>query len=277
MKFYPENCVNRYFIEHMLGKKGNYGYFWCKTDADVHTHVDFYELFFTCDDFCHWHEGQEERAGKGVMYFFAPGEKHGLGRATKEGVCFNFFARVDFFERFFEENAFLRNVITKGTYRSCKLTDVEYEYLYKLASMLMHQNNEYQRVSLFLYNAISLLILHNEMEQSAVENNFVFDLVEKMNNFTFLTEKVQEIYSLYPIARCTLIKDFKRYTGMTIAQYQKKQKLCYAVQLLLNSKYQITEIAEKVGYDSLSHFLRVFKEEYGQTPKEYKKRRIQET
>lgn len=271
MNFHPKNCIKRTFAEHMLGKLDNYGYFWCKTDADVHAHEDFYELFFTCGDFYHWHEGKQEQIGKNVMYFFKPGARHGLCRATQEGVCFNFFAKAEFFERFFEENAFLRNVLKKDTYRSCVLTDVEYEYIYKLASMLMHQRNEYQKVTLFLYNAISMLILHNEQEQSGGENNFVLDLVEKMNNFTFLTVKVQEIYGLYPIARCALIKDFKEYTGMTIAQYQKKQRLVYAAQLLLNSEYQITEIAEKVGFDSFSHFLRIFKEEYGLTPREYKK------
>lgn len=79
--------------------------------------------------------------------------------------------------------------------------------------------------------------------------------------------------SAYPIARCTLIKEFKEYTGMTIVQYQRKQKMTYAAQLLIDSDYQITEIADILEFDSFSHFLRVFKEQYGETPKEYRKQR----
>ena len=80
-------------------------------------------------------------------------------------------------------------------------------------------------------------------------------------------------YGQYPVAKCKLIKEFKEYTGMTIIQYQQKQKLAYAAQLLANADYQITRIAEIVGFDSLSHFLRIFKEEYTMTPKEYRKSR----
>ena len=84
---------------------------------------------------------------------------------------------------------------------------------------------------------------------------------------------MQDIYGHYPVAKCKLIKEFKQYTGMTIVQYQKKQKLAYAAQLLANADYQITQIAEIVGFDSFSHFLRIFKEEYNMTPKEYRKLR----
>ena len=40
---------------------------------------------------------------------------------------------------------------------------------------------------------------------------------------------------------------------------------------VFNSDYQITQIAEILGFESLSHFLRIFKEEYRMTPKEYRK------
>ena len=114
-------------------------------------------------------------------------------------------------------------------------------------------------------------MMRNETGPDEMKNDYVVDLVTKLNNYTYLTTKIQEIYGQYPVAKCKLIKEFKEYTGMTIVQYQKKQKLAYAAQLLANSDYQITQIAEILGFDSLSHFLRIFKEEYRMTPKEYRK------
>ena len=276
MRFDPAHCVKNRFEYHVLRPGKNYDYVWCRADVDVHTHEDFYELFILAGgDSYHYHDGQEQLLKKNTMFFFMPGESHGLRKATPQSVHFSFFAKAAFFERFFEENAFLKNVFGKKTFCACELSDVEYEYIYKLANLLMYQDSEYQKVSLFLYNAISLLMLHNEARQAGGKKDYVVDLVEKLNNYTYLTAKIRDIYGQYPVARCTLIKEFKEYTGMTIVQYQKKQKLTYATQLLVNSDYQITEIAEILEFDSFSHFLRIFKEQYGMTPKEYRKSRLQ--
>ena len=272
MRFNPERCVNNHFEDHVLRRGYDYDYVWCGADVDVHTHEDFYELFILAgDDSYHYYDGQEQRIGTDTIFFFKPGESHGICRATPQSVHFSFFAKDSFFQRFFEENAFLRNAFGGKTCLSCKLSDVEYAYIHKLANLLIRQDDEYQKVSLFLYNVISLLMLHNESGHSEGKNDHVVDLVTKLNNYTYLTTRIQDIYSQYPVAKCKLIKEFKEYTGMTIVQYQKMQKLAYAAQLLANSDYQITQIAEILGFDSLSHFLRIFKEEYGMTPKEYRR------
>jgi len=272
MRFNPERCDKNHFEDHVLHRENDYDYVWCAADVDVHSHEDFYELFILAGgDFYHYHNGEERRIGRNTVYFFKPGEKHGICRATPQSVHFSFFAKASFFQRFFEENAFLRNAFGRKGYLTCRLTDVEYAYIYKLANLLIHQSDEYQKVSLFLYNVITLLILRNEPGLSETKNEYVIDLVTKLNNYTYLTTTVQEIYGQYPVAKCKLIKDFKEYTGMTIAQYQKKQKLAYGAQLLANSDYQITQIAEILDFDSFSHFLRIFKEEYSMTPKEYRR------
>lgn len=272
MRFNLERCAKNHFEDHALRKEQDYDYVWCAADVDIHTHEDFYELFILAGgDYYHYHDGEEKRIGRNTVYFFKPGQSHGIIRATPQSVHFSFFAKASFFHRFFEENAFLRNAFGRKNCLSCRLTDVEYAYIYKLANSLIHQDDEYQRVSLFLYNIITLLMLRNETGHKEAKNDYVVDLVTKLNNYTYLTTRVQDIYGQYPVAKCKLIKEFKEYTGMTIVQYQKKQKLAHAAQLLANSDHQITQIAEMVGFESFSHFLRIFKEEYTMTPKEYRK------
>lgn len=274
MRFNLERCAKNHFEDHVLRKEKDYDYVWCAADVDVHTHEDFYELFILAGgDYYHYYNGEEKRIGRNTVYFFKPGQSHGIYRATPQSVHFSFFAKKSFFNRFFEENPFLRNCFGRKDCLSCRLTDVEYAYIYKLANQLVRQDDEYQKVCLFLYNVITLLMFRNETAPNEAKNDYVVDLVTKLNNYTYLTTRVQEIYGQYPVAKCKLIKEFKEYTGMTIIQYQQKQKLAYAAQLLANADYQITRIAEIVGFDSLSHFLRIFKEEYTMTPKEYRKSR----
>ena len=278
MRFNPDRCAKNHFEDHALQQKNDYDYVWCAADVDVHTHEDFYELFILAGgDFFHYYDGAETRIGRNTVYFFKPGESHGICKATPQSVHFSFFARESFFQRFFEENAFLRNAFGGEKSLSCRLTDLEYAYIYELANSLIHQEDEHQKVSLFLYNVISLLMLRNKIGRNEPKNDYVVDMVTKLNNYTYLTTRVQDIYGQYPVARCKLIKEFKEYTGMTIVQYQKKQKLAHGAQLLANSDYQITQIAEMLGFESFSHFLRIFKEEYKMTPKEYRKSRQGET
>ena len=273
--FNPSQCAVNHFEDHVIRRGNSYDYVWCNIDVDVHKHEDFYELFFPIGGaYYHYYDGQVQEINKNNIFLFKPGESHGLYSKISQNTHFSFFAKADFMERFLEENSFFYNAFGKKKCLQCELSDVEYEYINKLASSLAYQDNEYQKVSLLLYNVISLIMLHNEIGPNKEKNDYVMDLVEKMNNYTYLTTRIQDIYDLYPIARCTLIKDFKAYTGMTIVQYQKKQKMTYAAQLLMNSKYPITEIAEILEFDSFSHFLRIFKEQYGVTPKEYRKEHI---
>lgn len=274
MRFHLEQRSVNHFEDHVLRRGNEYDYVWCAADVDVHTHEDFYEIFILAGgDYYHYHNGEERRISRNTVFFFKPGESHGLVKATPQSVHFSFFAKESFFRRFFEENYFLRNAFGGESYLSCRLNDAEYAYIYRLANLLIRQDNEYHKVSLFLYNVISLLIMYNETQKGETENVHVLDLVARLNDYTYLTTKIQDIYGQYPVAKCRLIKEFKDYTGMTIVQYQKKQKLAYGAQLLANSDYQITQIAEILGFESLSHFLRIFKEEYGITPKEYRKQR----
>ena len=62
---------------------------------------------------------------------------------------------------------------------------------------------------------------------------------------------------------------FKKEKGITIQQYIRKRRIDAAKNMLLYSHYCVTEISEFLAFSSPSHFIRVFKNETGITPKEY--------
>ena len=272
MKFQPDECQNYTFAQLSNQNEKEYDYLWFNEDSNMHLHEDFYELFFLAGGTAtHYYNGKEQELGKNWVFFFKPGEFHQLYTKPYQSFHFSFIAKEKFLNKFFHDHPVIKDAFENKNCLSYEMTDVEFEYIYRLANNLTHKIDEYEEVSLFLYNIISLLKKNNGTKQEVIQNNFVLDLVGKFNNYKYLTCRIEEIYKNYPIARCTLIKEFKQYTGMTLVQYQRKVKLVYASQLLINSGYTVIEIAEKLKFDSLSHFLRIFKQEYGMTPKQYRK------
>ena len=65
-------------------------------------------------------------------------------------------------------------------------------------------------------------------------------------------------------------KYFKLAYGDSIYAYQKTYRMKKAIQLLLEGKFNIAEIAGRVGYTNSSKFAQAFKEYTGCSPKEYR-------
>lgn len=67
----------------------------------------------------------------------------------------------------------------------------------------------------------------------------------------------------------TLSKMFKTVTNLNFTDYVRNLKLQYAATLLEENKFTVQEIANKLGYNAIHYFIRIFKEKYGCTPKKY--------
>jgi AraC-like DNA-binding protein/ligand-binding sensor protein len=65
-------------------------------------------------------------------------------------------------------------------------------------------------------------------------------------------------------------KMFKKATGLNFTDYLSRVRIEKAKNLLLNPNLRISEIAFEVGFQSLTHFNRVFKKILGQSPTEYR-------
>ena len=65
-------------------------------------------------------------------------------------------------------------------------------------------------------------------------------------------------------------KMFKKATGLNFTEYLSRVRIEKAKNLLLNPNLRISEIAFEVGFQSLTHFNRVFKKMVGQSPTEYR-------
>ena len=64
---------------------------------------------------------------------------------------------------------------------------------------------------------------------------------------------------------------FRRSKGMTFSQFVTRYRLDTACELLARSQKQVSEICFTVGFNDLSHFIRVFTREKGVSPSRYRK------
>jgi AraC-like DNA-binding protein/ligand-binding sensor protein len=92
----------------------------------------------------------------------------------------------------------------------------------------------------------------------------------------FIQEHQTEDLSLGQVAKAVntstfyFCKMFKKYTGLNFTNYVSRVRIEKAKNLLLNPNLRVSEIAYEVGFQSLTHFNRVFKKLLGQSPTEYR-------
>jgi AraC-like DNA-binding protein len=94
----------------------------------------------------------------------------------------------------------------------------------------------------------------------------------------FITEHYAEDLSLGQVAKAVnaspfyFCKMFKKITGINFTDFLSRVRIEHAKNLLLNQNLRVSEIAFEVGFQSLTHFNRVFKRIIGQSPTEYRSR-----
>jgi AraC-like DNA-binding protein/ligand-binding sensor protein len=65
-------------------------------------------------------------------------------------------------------------------------------------------------------------------------------------------------------------KNFKKVTGLNFTEFLSRVRIEKAKTLLLNRNLRISEIAFEVGFQTLTHFNRIFKNILGKSPTEYR-------
>lgn len=92
----------------------------------------------------------------------------------------------------------------------------------------------------------------------------------------FIEEHHTEELSLGQVAQAVhtsvfyFCKLFKKVTGINFTEFVSRTRIEKAKNLLLNPNLRVSEIAYEVGFQSLTHFNRIFKKIVGQSPTEYR-------
>lgn len=107
--------------------------------------------------------------------------------------------------------------------------------------------------------------------------------ISKSNSLVYVVQKYIKEHLEQEICRNTvadyihmnpdyLDRLFKKEFGLSVSQYIKEKKIDYAKTLLRTTNLSVSEIAQRLGYINLSHFIASFKQITNMTPVNYRKK-----
>ena len=110
-----------------------------------------------------------------------------------------------------------------------------------------------------------------EYQQFGVSNDVISEVKK------YIDEHIGEKISRSEIADYVFLNEnylsrlFHKEVGCSISKYILEKRLALSKKLLIQTKLSVSEIGERVGYDTTTYFVRIFKQETGKTPNEFRK------
>lgn len=160
------------------------------------------------------------------------------------------------------------------------LKPVPYEELQEIllqAANKIEEKNEkefYQE-----YGRLQVGKMQEELEeQGENRNKIIID-----NTKRYIQEHLQDELSSELLAGMAYVSTthlhriFRKEEGMTLVEYITKTRMYYAKQMLKDRKIPITSIAAASGYSNYNYFTKVFKKEFGMTPRECQRKYAEKT
>ena len=274
------NYVNLvdYHNNSSLSKYGISFHWWNSETTSMHYH-NFYEIFIITEG-CALHEinGERFELPKGTLHLIRPEDMHRIA-ATPQRGCMHMNICLT------EEK--LRSICSALGIALSELTGIS-----PLKTTLSVDETEFftkraERIGLLSYNRAggshvimcelvteALAILYKSRVFSNLNCPVWFtEVLEKIHSPEFLNCSASDVYALGGFCAPAMIEYFKEYTGKTVSEYLRGMKMKRACEVLHDTDMPIIELSSLLGYESLSHFNRIFKEHTGVTPAAYRKGR----
>ncbi len=144
-----------------------------------------------------------------------------------------------------------------------------------IESILPYFKSKTKYLNQFLKLKVQELLLHLlEFDPNNQLKNLLFsiytgqkaDLEFILNTFYLKPLNLDELAKLSGRSLSAFKREFHELFGQSPGQWIKDKKLEHAAFLIKNKMGNVEEVAETIGYESVSHFIKSFKEKYGHTP-----------
>lgn len=109
-----------------------------------------------------------------------------------------------------------------------------------------------------------------EHNKSQHNNNLAYDIMQHINHNIPENLTNEALAEMFGISTSKLYKIIKGTTGLSIKEYIISLRMTEAVKYLQQG-FSVTEVANRVGYSSYAHFIRIFKKYMGMPPHKYLK------
>ena len=109
--------------------------------------------------------------------------------------------------------------------------------------------------------------------QESIKHKMVSEIAAYINNNFNREITLAEISERFFISPCYFSRTFKSITGISFSEYLSGVRIKEAERLLAKTEMSVSEIAEAVGFNNITHFGRCFKSTAGMTPLAYRRTR----
>ena len=234
--------------------------------------LDF-QLLYIAAGKAHFHiDGQEQIVTAGHMVLYRPKEpqKYEYYAEDQTEAYWVHFTGSDV------TNILNSYGLTKGKKVFYCGSDLEYKNHFRTMIQELQMCKDDYPEMLEMYLRQIFIKLHRYFNTvSKVDNSHIAEDIDKA--MIYFSEHynedicIEEYVQKHHMSTSWFIRNFKQYTGSTPMQYIISRRIYNAENLLQSEHYNITEIANIVGYDNPLYFSRIFKKAKGVSPSEYKK------
>ncbi len=191
--------------------------------------------------------------------------------------------RVTLVESILEGNEPDSQMIAQKIIQSCKQTSNPLEQLKQLISALLKTIESHIISCSFVESPTNNLAQATTFLKSIISQSCTIILEEKRNKYErFFSEigkyitthynqqlEIEDFAKQIDITPYYFSKLFKDYVGISFIEYLRTVRLAEAKKLLAQ-KIPVSKVSSAVGYTDTAYFSRIFKEEFGVSPKQYK-------
>lgn len=238
---------------------------------------DYYEIFVITTGKCkHKINELEQYLEKGSMVFVRPADVHSYdfwGNSDCQFVNINFSSSLvnecfDFFgNRTFEQELKSSEV---SPYSILSGSDMD-SVIKKSEHILLYSTVDKTKARLLakslLVDALTYFFLNDQGSSKKSSPHWFDSLLFQMQKKENFTAGIEKLYSISDKSTGHLNRVFKQYLNTTPTVYINRLKLNYARNLLLTTNMTILEVSFEAGFENLSHFYHLFKDNFGVSPK----------
>ena len=247
---------------------------------DLHRHDFFFILVVKKGKGAHWIDFEKFNITNRSIFILRPGQVHQLTLAAgSTGFLLEFDAR--FYQPAHKE---MLNRLRKATYKNfCQLDSNRFDKLLQCLSGIYEENEQRQDGYLEIIRA-SLDIFFVEYNRQSDKPSLL-----KKTALNYNQDRLEELMDLLQqhIARKKQPADYaalmnlslyqlnaitKSVVGKPVSILVNEQIILEAKRLLMATSNQVKEIADQLGYEDISYFIRYFRKHTGLTPEAYRQR-----
>lgn len=139
-------------------------------------------------------------------------------------------------------------------------------------SSILHLELKLQKYNLYK-NIKYWCAIFNTTIDNKFEDKEIISKIKEIVNVNYNGDlSLSELAANFFVSPPYLSKVFKAETGLSFIEYMQNVRLTNAKKLLSNPDLSVYEVCEKIGYNDLKHFRIVFRNVFGVTPAEFRKK-----